>query len=189
MPALVQHACFTCRKVFKKVFQQESHYPCPSCARTLVMMGTAFRAPKHGDLLQWSKVEQLARAGFLFYRNYGPLPKYLNQVAEFLQAKAREHQSPGQMVLLRLARSAPPSRKTCEGRPKKRFDTEGKARYEVAGRELRSFMTVLVRERNEWFSGTFQSAGNRGVPVQPYIEMKNNKKVFIGQQTMLRWPT
>jgi hypothetical protein len=152
------------------------------------MMGTAFRAPKRADQSQWRKVEQLARAGFLFYRNSGPRPKSLNEVSAFLQTKAREKQSPGELVLERLEQATSRALKPCEGWLK-RHDLEGKPRFEVAGRELRSRMKVLVRDRNEWLKGTFRSTGDGGVPVEPHVAVGRNKKIFIGLQTVLRWPT
>jgi hypothetical protein len=152
------------------------------------MMGTAFRAPKSADQSQWRKVEQLVRADFLFYRNSGPRPKSLNEVSAFLQSKAREKQSPGKLGLERLAQSTSHALSPSEGRLK-RSDIEGKTRYEVAGRELRSRMTILVRERNEWLKGTFRSTGDGGMPVEPHVAVGRNKKIFVGLQTVLRWPT
>lgn len=188
----MQHACFACRKVFKKPIRVQAqatvHHPCPACAQPLTMMGTAFRAPKSADQPQWRKVEQLAGAGFLFYRNSGPRPKSLNEVSAFLQSKEGEKQGPGKLVPERLAQLTSRALRPSEARLK-RSGIESKTRFEVAGRELRSSMKILVRERNEWLKGSFRSTGDGGMPVEPHVAVGRNKKIFIGLQTMLRWPT
>ena len=183
MPVLMQHACFACRKVFKKPMPQAPtiDYPCPNCAQPLIMMGTAFRAPRRADQSQWSKVEQLARAGVLFYRNSGPRPRTLNEVPAFLEAKARE-----KLGREHLAQSTTLASGRSEGRLK-RLDIVGKPVFKVAGRELRPRMMVLVREGNDWLKGTFRSTGDGGKPVEPHVAV-GSKKIFIGLKTMLRWP-
>ena len=188
MPDLMQYACFACRKAFKKPMPAESavSWPCPECALPLIMMGTAFRTPRRADEPQWRKVEQLVRAGFLFYRNSGPRPKSLNEVPAFLQAAARAKQSPGERVLQRIGQSAPRTAKRSQGRLKL-LNTEGKPKFELAGRELSSWMTVLVNEGNEWLKGTFRSTGHGGKVVEPHVSV-GRKKIFIGLQTVLRWP-
>lgn len=151
------------------------------------MMGTAFRAPNSSDQAQWRKVEQLVRAGFLFQPNSGARSKSLNEVSAFLQFKARKKRSPGKVILEKLAQPTSRARPLNEGRLK-RFDVEGMTRFEVAGKELCSRMTILVRERNEWLKGTFRSTGDGGVPVEPHVMVGRNRKIFIGQRTALRWP-
>jgi len=188
VPILMQYACFACRKVFKKPMPEESavDYPCPDCAQPLIMMGTAFRAPRRADEPQWRKVEQLVHAGVLFYRNAGPRPRSLNEVPAFLQADARAKQSPGERVLERIGQSAPRTSRRSQGRLK-RLNTEGRPEFELAGRELSSWMTVLVHEGNEWLKGTFRNTGDGGKAVKPYVAV-GRKKIFIGLQTVLRWP-
>ena len=183
MPILMQYACFACRKVFKKPMPQTPpiDYPCPNCTQPLTMMGTAFRAPRRADQSQWSKVEQLARAGVLFYRNSGPRPKTLNEVPAFLKAKAKENLLPG-----RIAQSTTLASRYREGRLK-RQNVEGNPVFTLAGRELRPWMRVLVREGNNWLKGTFRSTGDGGKAVEPHVAV-GSKKVFICVQTMLRWP-
>jgi hypothetical protein len=150
------------------------------------MMGTAFRAPRRADEPQWRKVEQLLRGGVLFYRNSGPRPGSLNEVPAFLQADARTKQSPGERVLERIAQSAPRTSGRSQGRLK-RLNSVGKPEFELAGRELSSWMTVLMHEGNEWLKGTFRSTGDGGEAVEPHVAV-GRKKIFIGLQTVLRWP-
>ena len=188
MTIRMQYACFACRKAFKKAKPAESvvAYLCPECAQPLVMMGTAFRAPRKADEPQWCKVELLVRAGILFYRNSGPRPKRLNELPAFLQAHARAKQSPGERLLQRVGQSAPRTPSLSQGRLK-RLNAEGKPKFEFAGRELSSWMTVLVHERNEWHKGTFRITGDGGKVVEPHVAV-GSKKIFIGLQTVLRWP-
>src|SRR4051794_3944460 len=100
----MQYACFACRKVFKKPIaaQPTVGYPCPTCAQPLMMMGTAFRAPRRADEPQWRKVEHLVRAGILFYRNSGPRPRRLNEVTAYLHEYTRSKQSPGEPIMERI---------------------------------------------------------------------------------------
>src|SRR3954470_2545223 len=74
MPTLSQHACFSCRKVFKKPHEylpgtsrQLVVYRCPQCGHDMVFMGVKFRAPKAGDVREWSRIETALREG----RDYG----------------------------------------------------------------------------------------------------------------------
>jgi len=150
------------------------------------MMGTAFRAPRRTDIPQWRKVEQLVSAGVLFYRNSGPRPKLLNEVPAFLQANARVKQSPGERTLAHIANSGIRSSRHKQGRLKSRT-IEGKTAFDVAGQELRSWMKVLVREGNEWLKGSFRSTGDGGTAVEPHVVV-GRRKIFVGPQTVLRWP-
>lgn len=188
LPTLMQYACFTCRKVFKKPIAAPSEvgYPCPSCAQPLNMMGTAFRAPRRANEPQWRKVEDLVRAGILFYRNSGPRPRSPNEVTAYLQEYSRSKQSAGERVLERMGQLPPRTPRRSQGRLK-RVNTEGKPEFELAGRELSSWMMVLVHDGNEWLRGVFRSTGDGGKAVQPYVKI-GPKKVFIGPQTILRWP-
>ena len=184
----MQYACFACRKVFKRQMPEQSGITgrCPHCTEPLSMMGTAFRAPKRSDQSQWSKVEQLVRAGILFRRNSGPRPKSLNEVPAFLRALARAKQTPGERALERIGQTAPRTPRRSQGRLK-RLNTEGKPEFELAGRELRSWMRVLVHDGNEWVKGTFRFTGDGGKVVEPHITV-GQKRIFIGHQTVLRWP-
>ena len=74
MPTLSQHACFSCRKVFKKpheYFRAASRqlvvYRCPQCGHDMVFMGVKFRAPRADDVAEWSRIEAALREG----RDYG----------------------------------------------------------------------------------------------------------------------
>jgi len=168
----MQYACFACRKVFKKPIAEESAvgYPCPSCAQPLMMMGTAFRAPRRADEPQWRKVEQLVRAGVLFYRNSGPRPRTLKEVTPYLQEYTRSKQSPGERIIERIGQVAPRTSRRTQGRLK-RVNTEGKPEFELAGRELSSWMMVLVHDGHQWLRGVFRSTGDGGKTVQPYVKI------------------
>jgi predicted RNA-binding Zn-ribbon protein involved in translation (DUF1610 family) len=70
MPTLSQHACFSCRKVFKKPHEYTvtpTVWVCPECGNELVAMGYKFRAPKATDVREWSRIETALREG----RDYG----------------------------------------------------------------------------------------------------------------------
>jgi hypothetical protein len=125
-------------------------------------------------------------AGVLFYRNSGPRPKLLNEVPAFLQANARAKQSPRDRTVERIAKSGIRLSKPKQG-PLKSVNIEGKNEFEVAGNELRSWMKVLVRDGNEWLKGSFRSTGDGGKTVKPHVVV-GRKKIFIGPQTVLRWP-
>ena len=78
MPTLSQHACFTCRKVFKKPHEYDipdrrgvrrpaTVRKCPHCGSEMVYMGYKFRAPRSDDVREWSRIETALREG----RDYG----------------------------------------------------------------------------------------------------------------------
>src|SRR5204863_4340453 len=68
MPTLSQHACFSCRKVFKKPHEyrfadKQGVRPartvrnCPQCGSEMIYMSYKFRAPKADDVREWSRIE------------------------------------------------------------------------------------------------------------------------------------
>lgn len=74
MPALSQHVCFDCRKVFKKPHFYPSPYakdrdkrapiyPCPECGADMTYMGYKFRAPKKEDARAWKTIEDGVQTG------------------------------------------------------------------------------------------------------------------------------
>jgi hypothetical protein len=74
MPTLSQHACFGCRKVFKKphfyasVYAKDRDksppvYQCPECRADMTYMGYKFRAPRKDDTKAWKKVEDGVKSG------------------------------------------------------------------------------------------------------------------------------
>jgi hypothetical protein len=78
MPTLSQHACFTCRKVFKKphdyrvpntkgVPATRTVRKCPQCGGEMVYMGYKFRAPAERDKDEWRRLERALKEG----RDYG----------------------------------------------------------------------------------------------------------------------
>ena len=78
MPTLSQHACFTCRKVFKKPHEYQipgrdgvravrTVRKCPQCGGEMIYMGYKFRAPAASDKDEWCRIERALKEG----RDYG----------------------------------------------------------------------------------------------------------------------
>ena len=66
-PYLHPHACFACRKSFRRVADlRQAPRPCPDCGAPTVVMNRKFKAPPTDDLKQWAKVRFLADHGFRF---------------------------------------------------------------------------------------------------------------------------
>jgi hypothetical protein len=198
MPVLYQYACFSCRKVFKKSLGNESDGSlCPECTRPMSYMGTAFRAPKQSNVDQWKKAELLIAAGFHFSKDGGPKPRTLKDLPAFLEAHRLKKRSPGERLLDDLkARDSgtetPVTRAKSQGRVK-RLNLEGRPRFELLGRELRSWSTVLINVDGQWQEGTFRFTGDGGKTVEPHVEVKvstgtSGKRIFVTEQTVLRWP-
>ena len=87
---LVAHACFECRKSWKR---REGNHICPECQGPLAMLGRSFRGPKTRETDQWEKVKRLWSAGFRFwsYRSYPdaePYPDDLRDVDDFIGRNA-----------------------------------------------------------------------------------------------------
>jgi hypothetical protein len=90
---LIAHACFDCRKSWKRSGDRE--HLCPECHRPLAMMGRSFRTPSIRKLDQWEKVRRLWQAGFRFwsYRSFPhaePYPDELREVDDFIR-RNRDH--------------------------------------------------------------------------------------------------
>ncbi len=86
-PYLGAHACFSCQKSFKLIYEKD--HICPECGRTIYLMGRAFKAPKRRDDEQWKKVQTLYALGFRFHRyggDYEPLPERLREVDKFVES-------------------------------------------------------------------------------------------------------
>lgn len=75
-PYLIAHACFDCRKSWKR--DREAEQVCPECGKSLAMMGRSFRAPRKRADDQWEKLRRLWAAGFRFwsYRSYPQAERY-----------------------------------------------------------------------------------------------------------------
>lgn len=91
---LIAHACFDCRKSWKRDAEREQ--ACPECQKPLALMGRTFRAPANRKLDQWEKVRRLWNAGFRFwsYRSFPNaerLPDDLRDVDSFI---SRSHDHP-----------------------------------------------------------------------------------------------
>src|SRR6266404_1203092 len=78
MPTLSQHACFICRKVFKRPHEydlpdKQGFRPprtvrrCPQCGGEMVHMGYKFRAPGMADIDEWHRIHRALKEG----RDYG----------------------------------------------------------------------------------------------------------------------
>jgi hypothetical protein len=70
MPELSAHACFECRKVFKKPHWYKAkdtpvppEYPCPECGTILTAMGHKFRAPRRDDVKNWNRIRNAIETG------------------------------------------------------------------------------------------------------------------------------
>jgi hypothetical protein len=98
---LFPHACFACRKVFRKPYSEEGRI-CPECAAPMTTLGRKFHTPKTGDRAQWKKVHVLVEHGFTFDSVYRatesggkvavPYPRTLAEVPAFVaefQSQAR----------------------------------------------------------------------------------------------------
>lgn len=62
------HACFHCRKSFKRsIAPAPSPAPkCPDCGGVVVALDRKFKPPKTDDLEQWAKVRYLVEHGYRF---------------------------------------------------------------------------------------------------------------------------
>jgi len=95
---LFPHACFHCRKSFKKPASSSPRI-CPECTGELTRLSRKFKPPKARDTAQWAKVKFLVEHGFLFYSVYEsaalggarvPYPKTLEEAREFVKGKKRQ---------------------------------------------------------------------------------------------------
>jgi hypothetical protein len=66
---LFPHACFACRKVFRKPLSTQARL-CPQCAGALVTLGRKFHTPKSTNVAQWRKIQLLVEHGFFFESVY-----------------------------------------------------------------------------------------------------------------------
>ena len=88
-----QHACFHCRKSFKRPqfvgssnrmmtseqlrgqsieaseFEANREYKCPDCGGPAFFMGIDFKAPRKSDVKAWKKVQKFIESGKTFYRS------------------------------------------------------------------------------------------------------------------------
>lgn len=90
---LIAHACFACRKSWKRTGDTE--HGCPECGRPLALMGRSFRVPGKREEDQWEKLRRLWEAGFRFwsYRSFPeaePYPDNLREVDAWI-ARNAEH--------------------------------------------------------------------------------------------------
>jgi hypothetical protein len=90
---LIAHACFACRKSWKR--SPERTHSCPECQKPLAVMGRSFRAPSNRKRDQWEKVQRLWGTGFRFwsYRSFPNAEHYpdsLREVDDFIR-RNRDH--------------------------------------------------------------------------------------------------
>ena len=159
-------------------------------------MGTAFRAPKQSNLDQWKKAELLIAAGFHFSKNGGPKPRTLKDVPAFLETHRLARRSSGERLLDDLktrdaGAETPVTRAKSQGRVK-RLKLKGRPRFELLGRELSSWSSVLINVDGQWREGTFRFIGDGMKIVEPHVEVNmgtgtSAKRIFVTKQTVLRW--
>jgi hypothetical protein len=85
---LIAHACFDCRKAWKRT--GEHGHVCPEREKPLALMGRSFRTPSIRKQDQWEKVRRLWDAGFRFwsYRSFPDaerFPDALRDVDDFIR--------------------------------------------------------------------------------------------------------
>ncbi len=159
----------------------------------MVFTGSAFRAPKQDNVDQWKKAELLIQAGFLFTPSSGPKPRTLKDVPAFLEAHRRTRCSPGERLLEQIEQnasgsSAPIIRAKRQGRIK-RLNLEGRPSFELVGRELQSGSRVLLNVDGQWWAGTFRFESDGLKIVAPHVVLNGTgKRVFVTENTVLRWP-
>lgn len=97
------HACFTCRKAFKKpanvaqggIALDVRRYPCPQCGREMTPVGKNFRAPKQRDSSAWRAAQILVRAGVTFNSSGAGVmptnPKDAMRVTRDLEIRRQPH--------------------------------------------------------------------------------------------------
>ena len=98
---LFPHACFGCRKVFRKPLSEVARL-CPQCAAPMTTLGRKFHTPKSGDRAQWKEIQVLVEHGFTFDSVYRatesggrvavPYPRTLAEIPAFVaefQSQAR----------------------------------------------------------------------------------------------------
>jgi len=95
---LFPHACFACRKVFRKPFSVDGRC-CPQCAGELVILGRKFHTPKSTNRAQWRKVQLLVKHGFFFQSVYRAFiavsyPRTLAEVPAFVAEFKSQAQPP-----------------------------------------------------------------------------------------------
>lgn len=90
-PYLIAHACFECRKSFKRGSDEAA--ACPDCGGKLHEMGRSFRVPRREDEEQWRKVQKLFALGFRFFGHGSSeserLPRFLRDVDAFVARNQR----------------------------------------------------------------------------------------------------
>ena len=102
-------ACFECRKMFRRAYEEREHYemrhgmtrseamslpvPCPQCGRPMHNMGLDFKAPRQHETTQWEKVRLLFAHGYR-WSSCGCGPGFtvatLKDVQPFLHEQARK---------------------------------------------------------------------------------------------------
>lgn len=111
---LMQHACFECRKAFKRdiYYLPEDEPPpepvCPECGGKTWWMGRTFKAPRQANVKQWRKVEALVRNGITFHsygsHGLGRFPRMLSEVASFIERVRCRSEGEGRKLLRKISK-------------------------------------------------------------------------------------
>jgi DNA-directed RNA polymerase subunit RPC12/RpoP len=111
---LMQHACFDCRKAFKRYVsylpedEPQPEHTCPECGGKMWEMGRTFKAPRQDDVKQWRKVEALVRNGITFHsygsHGLGRFPRVLNEVAPFIEKVRHRSEGEGTRLLRKISK-------------------------------------------------------------------------------------
>jgi hypothetical protein len=185
-PVNQKWACFHCRKSFKKPYSSTlDFYVCPDCKQPMTMMGTAFRAPKIGDLEQWKKAEELVKNGFFFYPNAGARPKRLADLPKFLASKRQL--SPGQQLLERFSQTSKPTSARDQGRLRV-SSTDGRPVLTLLGKRLYGWETLEFMYQGRWVKGVLRASGFGNKPTEPRFELSNGARVFLTANMTVRFP-
>ena len=114
-PYKEHYACFSCRKVFRQINEQDlpehlrsaetrRECRCPQCAQPMADMGLDFKAPKRTATKQWEKVRILFDHGFTFHScgccGPGLRPAELSEVHAFIEG--HRTRSEGEALLVRI---------------------------------------------------------------------------------------
>jgi hypothetical protein len=151
----------------------------------MTMMGTAFRAPKIGDLEQWKKAEGLVKNGFSFFPNAGARPKRLADLPGFLASKRKL--SPGQQLLERFQQVSKPTRARDQGHLKV-FLMDGRPVMTLLGKRLNGWETLEFMFEGTWVKGVLRAAGFGNKPTEPRFELPNGARVFLTPNMIVRFP-
>src|SRR5438105_2567297 len=90
---LSPHACFDCRRSFKRPATSAAPYErkCPYCGGVARLLSRKFKVPPRDDLKQWQKIQFLYENGFRFEsvsdnnHRYVRYPETMSEAREFVK--------------------------------------------------------------------------------------------------------